>query len=86
MQGMFLNNANCGRWSEIPTVRFPDLILCCDEFVKILSIKVSDWWDIRVGTEIVGNTEYELIVSRKLITSWLFILSSRLIFVSQKYN
>jgi len=51
----FLINNICGKWSEIPVVRFPESISNLTGDVKILSIRVLDSGVILVGRVIWGE-------------------------------
>ena len=64
-----------GRWSDIPTLRFPLIASGLIMLVKILSISDLVELVILVGRDIVGKRKLLVIISKKLDTS-----SSELIF------
>ena len=63
-------NKNCGRWSEIVAVRFPDIISLESIFQKILSMRVFEWLVSIVGCKINGIIKLEAKKSRKSLEDW----------------
>ena len=52
---------NWGKWSEIPTIKLPEIVRVLVDEINILSISVLDWLVIRVeelyGEEVDKNQE-----------------------------
>ena len=63
-------NKNCGRWSEIVAVRFPDIISLESMLEKILSVRVFEWLVSLAGFRIYGSIELEAIESRNSLVGW----------------
>ena len=55
---------NCGRWSDMEVVRFPEMSTFSWELIKILSISIGEVPIIFVGKLILGVKLFEKIDSK----------------------
>ena len=61
---------NWGRWSEIVSVRFPNIISLESLLEKMLSVRVFKWLVSLIGYKIYIVIELEVKESRKWLVGW----------------